>query len=225
MPGTTRDLLEGHLNLGGYPIRIIDTAGIRQTVDPVEREGISRSKNAAEEAQLLLIVLDGSTSWEAEDEAITRLIREDQAVIMVLNKTDLPPRTTVKEVQERFPGIPVVSTAIVKNKGLRQLEEMIKLLDRKLGMVRKYSVAVPAARRGHQGALHHLEKLRNNLISIRLSVSLELHSAWHKLGEITGDTVSDELLIVFSASFVSASKRIRAVKITEKRQLKKLWPT
>ncbi len=197
MPGTTRDLLEGYIHLGGYPIRIIDTAGIRQTVDPVEQEGINRSKNAAEEAQLLLIVLDGSTPWEAEDEAITRLIREDQAVLMVLNKTDLPPRTTLNEVQERLPGIPVVSTAIVKNEGIRQLEEeMIKLLDLKLGHGGE-NTALLSLRQEEaiKGALHHLEKAVEQLDTYPLELaSLELHNAWKKLGEITGDTVSDELL-------------------------------
>jgi len=197
IPGTTRDLLEGYLYIQGYPIRIIDTAGIRKTLNPVEIEGIGRSKGAAERARLILLVLDSSSPWSSEDEAAVRMIRADQEAIFVLNKADLPEQLSATELKDRFRGIPIVKTALVNNQGIRELEEEIaRLLDKNLGYGGESAVMV---------GLRHEEVIRKALISTEKAatavvtqplelVSMELNEAWCKLGEITGDTVTDELL-------------------------------
>lgn len=197
VPGTTRDLLEGYLYVDGYPIRIIDTAGIRKTSDPVEQEGISRSRSAAEQARLLLIVLDGSTSWSDEDEALIAMIREGQSVIIVINKSDLPQRISTEALKKRFAEVSIINTAIINNQGTKGLEEeIIRLLDRDLGHGGENPILI---------GLRHEEAAREALLFLdRASaavdsqplelVSLELRQAWRKLGEITGEAVTDELL-------------------------------
>jgi tRNA modification GTPase len=197
VPGTTRDLLEGYLYLAGYPIRIIDTAGIRKTADPVEQEGISRTRDAADRARLLLIVLDGSSPWDGEDEALVRMIREDQSVIIVINKSDLPQKISTHNLKKRFKEIPVLHTAVINNQGVQRLEEeIVRLLDRDLGHGGENPVLI---------SLRHEEVARQALSSIERAsatadiqplelVSLDLREAWHKLGEITGEAITDELL-------------------------------
>ncbi|MBS3943644.1 MAG: tRNA uridine-5-carboxymethylaminomethyl(34) synthesis GTPase MnmE [Dethiobacter sp.] len=195
IPGTTRDLLEGYLYIEGYPIRIMDTAGIRNTVDPVEQEGINRSKGAAERAKLILVVIDGSTSWSDEDEALLQMIRDDQASIIVLNKADLPQLVSDEFLANRFGDKKIIRTALVNNQGINQLEEeIIRLLDQHLGHGGENYAMI---------GLRHEEIVRETLKSMERSavasqplelVSLGLHEAWRKLGEITGEIATDELL-------------------------------
>ncbi len=197
VPGTTRDLLEGYLYLEGYPIRIIDTAGIRKTVDPVEQEGISRSRDAADKARLLLIILDGSTSWSEEDEALVRMIREGQSEIIVINKADLPQKISTLDLQNRFGGVPVIHTSVINDHGLKLLEEeMVRLLDRDFGHGGENPILIEL--RHEEVAREALSSLERAAASVDIQplemVSLELRDAWHKLGEITGEAVTDELL-------------------------------
>lgn len=198
VPGTTRDLLEGFLTVGGYPLRLIDTAGIHGAVDPVEREGIARAKGAVAEARLLIVVLDASTSWSKDDEDVASLIRPGQLVVVVINKMDLDQRINVPEVAARLQGYPVVQTSATLNRGIDQLEDVIvNLLDRNLGTVAAESPAIMTLR--HAGIVQEACDLIE--MALRASeyqplelVSLDLKEAWMKLGEINGATVSEELL-------------------------------
>lgn len=198
VPGTTRDLLEGFLTVGGYPLRLIDTAGIHGAIDPVEREGIARAKGAVAEARLLIVVLDGSTSWSEDDEAVASLIRPGQLVVVVINKMDLDQRINVPEVAARLQGYQVVQTSATLNRGIDQLEDVIvNLLDRNLGTVASESPAIMTLRHAGivQEARDHIEMaLRASEYQPLELVSLDLKEAWLKLGEITGATVSEELL-------------------------------
>jgi len=198
IPGTTRDLLEGYLTVKGYPLCLADTAGIHRTDDPVEQKGIARAKAAVERARLLILVLDGSTGWSREDEEVAELIRPGQAVVIVINKIDLPQRLKPEEVRARLPGHPVVCTSAVHNLGLDQLEEAIgSLLDEKLGGREAESPAMVSLR--HAGIVQEalalvqsvLEALSRQPLEL---LSMDLKEAWLKLGEITGETVSEELL-------------------------------
>ena len=105
IPGTTRDLLEGYLLIGGYPLRLIDTAGIHDTVNPVEKVGITRTKAAVSAARLLLVVLDGSQPLQKADEAVMSLVTTEHKLIIVVNKKDLKPLLNLKPIEQRFPGL------------------------------------------------------------------------------------------------------------------------
>ena len=131
IPGTTRDLLEGYLLIGGYPLRLIDTAGIHDTVNPVEKVGITRTKAAVSAARLLLVVLDGSQPLQKADEAVMSLVTTEHKLIIVVNKKDLKPLLNLKPIEQRFPGVKIVYTAALKGDGIQLLEEsLVELLDK-----------------------------------------------------------------------------------------------
>lgn len=198
LPGTTRDLLEGYVNVRGYPLRLIDTAGIHGTADPVEQAGIEKAKEAVAGARLLIVVLDGSTAWSGDDEAAAALIQEEQLAVIVINKADLPQLLSRAEVEARFPRFPVVPTAAIKSEGIEQLEEGIaRLLDCNLGTVPEESpVAVNLRHAGIiEGARNHLKEALQAVDGQPLElVAIDLRETWCKLGEITGETASDELI-------------------------------
>lgn len=196
-PGTTRDLLEGYLNLGGYPLRIIDTAGIQGTEDPVEKEGIERSRYAASEAKLLIVVLDGSAAWNERDAEIAALKHSDQGLVIVINKQDLEQKLDLSEMQKFIDSSTLVRTAALKEEGIKELEAAISdQLDQILSSPVESPVIVSIR---HEeiinDALHNIEDGITAILFQPIElVSFELQNAWQKLGEISGVTYSDALL-------------------------------
>ena len=120
VPGTTRDSIEETFICGGLPVRIIDTAGIRDTEDEVEAIGVGRSLRSMEEADIVLRVLDG-----AEEESAAVLPRTDKPQIIVINKSDLPQRITKEEAEARFPGSAVLCVSAKEGCGIAELKELI----------------------------------------------------------------------------------------------------
>jgi len=128
IPGTTRDVLEDTLNIRGIPVRLLDTAGIRETTDPVEQEGVRRSCAAKAQADLLLIVLDGSAPLTAEDQALLDEPppNQDQRQLVVVNKTDLPCRIDLTRLPSGGPGCTVVKISAKTGEGLDGLRDQIR---------------------------------------------------------------------------------------------------
>ncbi|NMA92790.1 MAG: tRNA uridine-5-carboxymethylaminomethyl(34) synthesis GTPase MnmE [Firmicutes bacterium] len=196
-PGTTRDLLEGLLVLEGFTIRLIDTAGIHGATGPVEQIGVEQSREVAGRARLLLIVFDGSSPMTKEDEVIIGLLQEDQKAVFILNKMDLGLREEYRSLSEKYPEVPLVSISALKEEGLEELEGAITgLLGHKPALEEVEPLLV---------SMRHLEAVTGALEAVQRArlawgtepmelVSYEIRSAWGNLGEITGDTVSDELL-------------------------------
>lgn len=110
--GTTRDVLEEYMNILGIPIRIIDTAGIRQTEDVVEKIGVSKSKAVVEEADLVIMMLDASGEITGEDRYICDLVK-DKKVIVLLNKIDLSMEITEEDIRLLMPNVTVIPTSII----------------------------------------------------------------------------------------------------------------
>lgn len=199
IPGTTRDLLEDYMNLGGYPIKLVDTAGIQGTCDPVEKKGIDLSRTAAEQARLIILVFDGSMDWSDADEEIADIRSTGQGLVVVINKTDLEPKLMPKAVAGRYPGVQVVETSAVTGAGIKDLEEAVtNELDRIFGeeTVSESPVVVSIRHeRAIAGSLEHIESAIKAIGRQPLEIiSLEMQDAWNNLGEITGDTVSEALL-------------------------------
>lgn len=196
LPGTTRDMLESYITLGGYPIKLIDTAGIQGTEDPVEKEGISRSRAAAAVARLLIIVIDGSAPLTEEDREIAKLYHPGQGMVVALNKKDLTRNLREEEVLSLFSDAMIVETSAVKNEGIDQLEKAVtKELDKCYGTAGESSLIVSIH---HEEILKEVLEVVENTIDVASllpleMISTELQSAWLKLGEITGHTVSDDL--------------------------------
>ncbi len=197
IPGTTRDLIEGYMNLGGYPLRILDTAGFQGTENAVEREGIARSEAASAEAELIIVVLDGSQQWSETDERIVSLREKSQGLVIVINKRDLETKIDIMQLKEKYPDAGIVRTSALKEEGIEQLENAIeRILDHKMGVSDESSALVSIRHEEIVSeALMIMTQLENDIGKTPLEiVSMELNAAWVKLGEIIGDTISDDLL-------------------------------
>jgi len=199
IPGTTRDTLEEVLNLGGVPFRIVDTAGIRKSDDPVEKLGIERALNAVEESDLVLLMLDGVTGIENEDKYIMqRLQNEKKETLVVINKTDLDNRISKGEIKSLMPGSEVFKISAVKGSGINILEDYLGKrvnqisppdADHLLVLSQRHRDALEKAK----DILHRARVILSESGSLDL-ISWELQQAEEKLGEITGDTINQDVL-------------------------------
>ncbi|MGO5155720.1 tRNA uridine-5-carboxymethylaminomethyl(34) synthesis GTPase MnmE [Ligilactobacillus ruminis] len=195
--GTTRDVIEEYVNVSGVPLKLIDTAGIRETDDKVEKIGVERSKKAIEQSDLVLLVLNAAESLTKEDLELIRLTNDKKRII-ILNKTDLEERLDRKELAKISGNAPVYATSILKNEGLEALEEAISKLFFNGIENSQSTVMVTNARH-----IALLKKAQNSLDSVLEGISsgmpvdlvqIDMTEAWNLLGEITGESYEDELL-------------------------------
>jgi tRNA modification GTPase len=200
IPGTTRDVLEEVLNVRGIPVRLLDTAGIRETADPVEQEGVRRSRAAQEQADLVLVVLDGSAPLTEDDRILLREARPsgDQKLLVVVNKTDLPGRIDQAWLPSNGPGCAVVKISAKTGAGLDGLRDQIRALLLRPDFEARETVLVTHLR--HQTAL---QRTRDALTAALASVdtkaageliAMDLRAAIDALGEITGAVSTDDIL-------------------------------
>ena len=115
IPGTTRDVIEEYVNVRGVPLRLLDTAGIRETEDIVERIGVERSRQVLKEADLLLLVLNYSDELTAEDENLFEAV-QGMDVIVIVNKTDLPQKIDLERVKQLAQNHKLITTSLLKKK-------------------------------------------------------------------------------------------------------------
>ncbi len=201
-PGTTRDVVDGMLHVEGVPLRIIDTAGIRVSRDPIEQEGIRRSRGCLREADLVLLVLDLSRQIGEEDLEIARMIAaEGKRTIVVLNKVDLfydaekKHENTINEIiKSNF----FIKTSCKDNFGLDTLKMAIFeiILGDSVGFgdaAIVISARNEAALKGVAAAFARAEEALRDGLSEEF-VSLELREALRELGQITGETTTEEVL-------------------------------
>lgn len=193
IPGTTRDIIEEYINLDGIPIRITDTAGIRDTEDTVERIGVEKSKEKIEEADLIILMLDTSRDIDEEDKQIIEAVK-DKKYVSLLNKVDLERKLPIEIIEGLENRIEISAKTGV---GIDELKEMIKKLFFD-GKIDSESLIVSNTR--HKQALYRalencetaLARVNNNefldLISIYITASMR------SLGEITGDELEEDLL-------------------------------
>lgn len=193
--GTTRDVIEEMLDLGGIALRLMDTAGIRETEDVVEAIGVERSLQSLQGADLVLAVFDVSQALDEEDREVLDHIRDKNAIIL-LNKEDLAP---VWEPQDLgLDHIDLVTLSAETGTGLEDLEQ--KILDRFFdgGLPSAESLMITNERHAHL-LDEAIEALDRAILDLEAAISLELcevdvRSAWLKLGEITGETADDDVL-------------------------------
>lgn len=204
IPGTTRDIIEEFVNIRGIPLKLIDTAGIRETEDIVERIGVERSRKAIEKADLVLLMINQAEPITAEDEQLFDLVK-DANVIVVLNKMDLPSKIDIEDIRKRFPTRPIVSLSIMTEEGLDALEEAVS----ELFFAGKVSSGDPT----YISNARHIQLLRQAIQSLddalvgvedRLPydmIAIDLKRAWLFLGEIIGDAVSEDLISQIFSQF------------------------
>lgn len=194
--GTTRDILEEYISLNGITLRVIDTAGIRETEDIVEKIGVGKAKQMAEDADLILYVVDSSRPLDDNDEDIIELLSGRKSIV-IYNKTDLEPVVNMAKLQERT-GNPVIPVSIVEEKGIRKLEEEIKNMFFKGELSFNDEVYITNAR--HKAALEETReslKLVKNSIDMGMAedfFSIDLMNAYESLGRIVGESVGEDLV-------------------------------
>lgn len=197
VPGTTRDIIEEYLNIGGILIRLIDTAGIRESQDVVEQIGVERTKGAINNSDLVILVLDASNGLLKEDNEIIDLIRTKK-VIAVLNKTDLGLVIDEKYLIELFGAENVIEMSVKNRVGIDKLEERIKglVFQGKLSISKNNMVTSIRHKFLLDKALENIEKAILSIedeIPVDL-ISVDIREAWSSLGAITGDTVEEDIV-------------------------------
>ncbi len=194
--GTTRDVLEEQMNLNGIILNIIDTAGIRDTTDVVEKIGVDKAKVYVENADLIIYVVDSSTKLDENDQEIIGMLL-DKKVIVLLNKSDLSQVTTDEEVK-LYLNKKIISVSTIENTGIDELEEEIKEMFFHGNLAFNDEVYITNIR--HRNALQNsYESLGMVLRSIEDGMpedfySIDLMSAYEELGSIIGESVEDDLV-------------------------------
>jgi len=197
VPGTTRDIIEEFINLRGVPLKIVDTAGIRETADIVERLGVEKAREYITTADLILVLLDASLPLSVEDREVLALLAEREAIVLV-NKSDLPTLLDMDEVYTYISDRKVVKISVIEGSGLAELEQMIVDMVYSAQVQQKEGAFINNLR---QASL--LEQAKSHLIAAVRTIDeamppdcivVDLRDAWERLGEITGDTVGGDII-------------------------------
>lgn len=197
LPGTTRDVVDSQLVVGGIPIQVLDTAGIRETEDVVEKIGVERSRQAAQSADLVLMVIDASVGWIEKDAEIYATVC-DRPVILVINKIDLALTPSPSPLGRGEPEIPVVKTAASQQQGIEDLEAAILQCIHQ-DAISAANLEVAINQRQKACLLRVVQSLANVQIAIADQLPLDfwtidLRDAISAIGEITGEEVTESVL-------------------------------
>ncbi|MRG87955.1 tRNA uridine-5-carboxymethylaminomethyl(34) synthesis GTPase MnmE [Salinibacillus xinjiangensis] len=197
IPGTTRDVIEEYVNVRGVPLRLVDTAGIRDTEDIVEKIGVERSRQVLKEADLILLVLNYGDEFTEEDKRLFEAAKGMDKVV-IINKTDLPQKLDLEEVRQVAGDVPIIQSAIIKEKGIDEIEAAIANLffegdlntaDLTYVSNARHIQLLKSARNALQEAMDGMEA--GLPIDI---VQIDVTRTWEILGEIIGDTVQESLI-------------------------------
>ena len=197
IPGTTRDVIEEYVNVKGVPLRLIDTAGIRETKDVVEAIGVERSKKVLNLADLVLFVLNNNEPLTEEDRKLFEQM-SGKDVIVIINKTDLPQNLNMNEVKDLVGNTTLVTTSLKEEQGIDDLEKAIANLYFE-GQIEAQDLTYLSNAR-HIALLKQSERTINDAIEAMKNgmpidlVQIDLTRAWELLGEIVGDTVQESLI-------------------------------
>ena len=202
--GTTRDTIEEYVNVRGVPLQLIDTAGIRETDDVVEKIGVERSRKALKEADFVLLLLNQSETLQEED---IRLLETTKGMkrIILFNKTDLPSKLSKEDIDPYANEEEIVTTSMLNKEGIDQLEEKIAGYFFQGQMNERDATYLSNTRH-----IALLEKAEQALVEVQNGIEMEMPvdliqidftRAWDLLGEITGDSVQDELLTQLFSQF------------------------
>ncbi|MCR6112677.1 tRNA uridine-5-carboxymethylaminomethyl(34) synthesis GTPase MnmE [Bacillus sp. A301a_S52] len=197
IPGTTRDVIEEYVNVRGVPLRLLDTAGIRQTEDIVERLGVERSRKVVNDAELVLLVLNYNEELTTADEELFQL-SEGRDTIIIVNKTDLPEKIDMERTRSLAGSRPIVTTSLLKDEGVDELEEAIRHLffagDLETGDMSyvsnsRHIALLTQAKKTIEEALGAVEAgMPVDMVQI------DITKAWELLGEVIGESVSESLI-------------------------------
>ncbi|HHW9474867.1 TPA: tRNA uridine-5-carboxymethylaminomethyl(34) synthesis GTPase MnmE [Staphylococcus aureus] len=195
--GTTRDVLEEYVNVRGVPLRLVDTAGIRETEDIVEKIGVERSRKALSQADLILFVLNNNEALTQEDYTLYEVVKNED-VIVIVNKMDLEQNIDINEVKDMIGDTPLIQTSMLKQEGIDELE--IQIRDLFFGGEVQNQDMTYVSNSRHISLLKQARQTIQDAIDAAESgvpmdmVQIDLTRTWEILGEIIGEAASDELI-------------------------------
>jgi len=203
IPGTTRDLIEEQINIRGVLVNIVDTAGIRETVDLVERIGVERSKEMIIDADLVLLILDGSEGLTEDDRKIINWLGDRRALVL-LNKTDQPLLIDEKELAS-LTKADIIKTSMIDGSGIDELKDYLYNMVYS-GQLRPTSQVFITNTR-HKEALLRADRYLNEALEAISAfmpldmVTIDIREVLAALGEITGDSLTEDLIDKIFADF------------------------
>lgn len=196
IPGTTRDVLEELININGIPLRLTDTAGIRDTDNPIEKIGVEKSRSLADEADLVLLMLDGSRPLDDEDRELINL-SENKNRIVIINKSDLAQCIDKSEITE-LTGSDPIAVSVKQDSGVELIYERIRSMFLGGSIAADDEVLISSER--NKNSLYKAKQFLYNVIETvnnRMPedlISIDLTQAYEALGEITGETLDEDII-------------------------------
>lgn len=204
VPGTTRDIIEEFVNVKGIPLKIVDTAGIRETEDIVEKIGVEKSREHLNNSDLIIVVLDSSKKIDEEDIEILKTVN-DKKTIVILNKTDLDSKMDVCDIEKYVSKQHILNMSALNSEGIDELHDMIE--EMVFGGEVSSTSGVVITNTRHKDALYKakcsgedaIKALKDNMPYDFIEVDLK--NMWDYLGYINGDTVTEDLLDTIFSNF------------------------
>ena len=202
--GTTRDVIEEFVNIKGIPLKIVDTAGIRETDDIVEKIGVEKSRESFSTADLVIMVLDASRKLSQEDMEILESL-ENKKTIVLLNKMDLESQIELKKIEQFVNSEDIIKISALKNQGIGELQDKIEAMVYHGSVKNSSDLMITNSR--HKDALFKAYESINdaiNAIEQRMPydfIEVDFKNIWDYLGYINGDTIREDLLDTIFANF------------------------
>ncbi len=197
IPGTTRDIVEESVSLSGIPLRLLDTAGIRETEDVVEQIGVERSHGALNDADLILLVLNRHEELHEDERKLLQQLK-DRSTIIVVNKIDLPEKLDTAEIERDYPSERIVYLSAKEGQGIEQLERAVTGMFFS-GAVESGDITYVSNTR-HITLLHQTRQSLEDAIQATFEgvpidlIQIDITASWESLGQILGDAAGDSLL-------------------------------
>lgn len=204
IPGTTRDVIEEFVNIKGIPLKIVDTAGIRETEDVVEKIGVEKSKEFFNSADLSIVVLDSSRELEIEDIEILEAVQPNKTIVL-LNKTDLDQVIDIEKIKQFVDEKSIITISALQHEGIEKIHDKIEDMVFE-GTVRNSSDLVVTNSR-HKDALYKAKQSISDALTAIDSympldfIEVDFKNIWDYLGYINGDTVTEDLLDTIFSNF------------------------
>lgn len=202
--GTTRDVIEEFVNIKGIPLKIVDTAGIRETEDVVEKIGVEKSRESFSTADLVMMVLDASRKLSEEDMEILESLKNKKTIVL-LNKMDLEPQIELEKIEEFVNSEDIIKISALKHQGIEELQDKIEAMVYHGSVKNSSNLMITNSR--HKDALFKAYESINDAISAieqRMPydfIEVDFKNIWDYLGYINGDTVREDLLDTIFANF------------------------
>ena len=202
--GTTRDVIEEFVNIKGIPLKIVDTAGIRETEDVVEKIGVEKSRESFSTADLVIMVLDASRKLSEEDMEILESLKNKKTIVL-LNKMDLEPQIELEKIEEFVNSEDIIKISALKHQGIEELQDKIEAMVYHGSVKNSSNLMITNSR--HKDALFKAYESINDAISAIEQrtpydfIEVDFKNIWDYLGYINGDTVREDLLDTIFANF------------------------